>query len=130
MAMTLLSFIYVHFSLKEPWKKLVTIGMTLPFAVLGNVVRVFTIVLASKWFGQSFGAGPWHDISGFIITIPIAVAAMIFLGDLLNRDWSGMKTALLKPDAPQPAGGETVMDSRESKTEKPRGTSGPISYDY
>jgi exosortase len=128
MAMTLLSFIYVHFSLKEPWKKLATIGMTLPFAVIGNVFRVFTIVLVSKWFGQSVGTGPWHDISGFIITIPIAVGAMIFFGDLLNRDWTAAKTALLKPDTVEPT--DTTPEPVSGTSEEPPKPSSRISYDY
>ena len=52
--------------------KVLLFAMSLPFAVLGNIARVFTIVLASKFFGQAIGTGPWHDISGFIVTIPIA----------------------------------------------------------
>src|SRR4029434_6870994 len=117
-AMTLLSFVYVHFNLREPWKKLLTFAMTLPFAVIGNIFRVFTIVLASKWFGQSVGTGPWHNISGFVVTIPIAVGAMILFGDLLNRDWSGFKEVLLAKDAPAPSedtkSGEGTADSESA----------------
>jgi exosortase len=131
MAMTLLSFIYVHFNLREPWKKVLTFVMTLPFAVVGNVFRVFTIVLASKWFGEKFGTGPWHNISGFVITIPIAVGAMIFFGDLLGRDWSGVKKVLLTKDSPdlpvEAAGGQT---SEEKSKPGPARSSSPISYDY
>jgi exosortase len=135
MAMTLLSFIYVHFNLREPWKKLLTFCMTLPFAVIGNIFRVFTIVLASKWFGEKVGTGPWHNISGFVITIPIAVGAMILFGDLLNRDWSGLKEVLLAKDAPAPTGerpgdgasGESAPAPKRAASRRPRG---PISYDY
>jgi exosortase len=137
MAMTLLSFIYVHFNLREPWKKLLTFAMTLPFAVFGNIVRVFTIVLASKWFGESIGTGPWHNISGFVITIPIAVGAMILFADTLNRDWSGLKGVLLARDTPAPASekpGDTVGPSDEAApVAKPTGSrpaQSPISYDY
>ena len=135
MAMTLLSFIYVHFNLREPWKKVLTFAMTLPFAVIGNIFRVFTIVLASKWFGESVGTGPWHNISGFVITIPIAVGAMILFGDLLNKDWSGVKGVLLAKD--KPSGDEELSGNSSSEdvspTPKPsasRPAQGPISYDY
>jgi exosortase len=126
-AMTMLSLLYVHFNLRETWQKLLVFAMTLPFAVLGNTFRVFTIVLVSKWFGQETGTGPWHDISGFIITIPIAVGAMIWFGDLLTRDWSDVKAKLLARDepAPQPA----AAASSEPKETKPAPPGG-ISYDY
>lgn len=142
MAMTLLSFIYVHFNLKEPWKKVLTFAMTLPFAVFGNIFRVFTIVLISKYVSQDFGTGPWHNISGFIITIPIAVGSMILFGDLLNRDWSETKDAvlskLLTKDAPAPAASSAreegssgeVTSAPASKPAAPRPAPGPISYDY
>jgi exosortase len=135
MAMTLLSFVYVHFNLREPWKKLLTFAMTLPFAVIGNIFRVFTIVLASKWFGQSVGTGPWHNISGFVVTIPIAVGAMILFGDLLNRDWSGFREVLLAKDAPAPSedpksGEGTAESESEPKAGRRNRPQSPISYDY
>jgi len=118
MAMAMLSALYGHFTLQQGWKKALLFGMSLPFAVLGNIVRVFTIVVASKLFGQEIGTGPWHDISGFIITIPIAVSAMIAFANLLQRDWTNTKANLLKPDQPAKAGAGGASSS------------GPISYDY
>jgi hypothetical protein len=109
--------------------------MTLPFAVVGNTVRVFTIVLVAKWFGNSTATGPWHDISGFIITIPIAVMAMIWFGELLDRDWSGLKEKLLARDErPRRVSAETAAKTEavevEKPAEKPRTQASPISYDY
>ena len=109
---------YGHFTLQSGWKKALLFCMSLPFAVVGNIARVFTIVLASKFFGQEIGTGPWHDISGFVITIPIAVSAMIAFANLLQRDWSTTKAALLKPDGPAKSGAAGARSS------------GPISYDY
>jgi len=127
-AMTMLSLLYVHFSDRPSWKKALIFGMTLPFAVLGNVFRVFTIVLVSKWFGSAAGTGPWHDISGFVVTIPIAVMAMIWFGELLDRDWSGVKQKLLARDEPKAA--PATSGSTISNAEKPAASASPISYDY
>jgi hypothetical protein len=109
--------------------------MTLPFAVIGNIVRVFTIVLASKWFGEAVGTGPWHNISGFVVTIPIAVGAMILFGDLLNRDWSAFKETVLAKDAPahpkeKSEEGASEESAPASKSKGSRRTQSPISYDY
>jgi len=83
------------------------------------------------------GTGPWHNISGFVVTIPIAVGAMILFGDLLNRDWSGFKEALLAKDAPapsedpEPKSGEGAAESEsEPKAGRKRRPQSPISYDY
>lgn len=118
MAMAMLSALYGHFTLRDGWKKVLLFAMSLPFAVLGNIARVLTIVLASKFFGEAIGTGPWHDISGFIVTIPIAVSAMLAFSNLLQRDWSGTKAALLAPDVPRGSGSDRGSSS------------GPISYDY
>ena len=113
----LLLFIYLIFA------------MTLPFAILGNVFRVFTIILVSKWFGSAAGTGPWHDISGFVVTIPIAVMAMIWFGELLDRDWSGVKEKLLARDAPRVTSAASPSGA-EGEVEKPASSASPISYDY
>lgn len=119
MAMTMLSAVYVHFTQKTLWKKVIIFACTLPFAVLGNIVRVFTIVLFAKFISASIGTGPYHDISGFLITIPIAVWAMVTLGNLLNRDWGSVARKALSP-SPAPAPGKKAGPSTPS----------PISYDY
>lgn len=119
MAMAMLSSLYGHFTLREPWKKLLVFAGSLPFAVVGNIGRVFSIVVVSKIFGNEIGTGPWHDISGFIVTIPIAVGAMIGFTNLLTRDWSETKAKWLKPDEPpKPA----TADGKPAPN--------PISYDY
>jgi exosortase len=134
MAMTMLSLLYVHFNERVLWKKVTIFAMTLPFTIVGNIFRVFSIVLVTKWFGQNVGTGPWHDISGFIIGIPISVFAMIKFSDLLNRDWSGLKEKLLARDIPEPLepDGEQEVEKlagpeAQPKPEAPRNK---ISYDY
>ena len=133
MAMTMLSMLYVYFYEKRTWKRFAIFAMTLPLTLVGNIVRVFTIVLVSKWFGQSVGTGPWHDISGFIITIPIAVGAMVGLHELLNLDLSKYTGKLLQPNPVQLKEEEPASDeSGEAKpgAPSPAPAASPISYDY
>jgi exosortase/archaeosortase family protein len=122
-AMTMLSLLYAHFNERVPWKKAAIFAMTLPFTVLGNIVRVFTIVLVSKWFGQEVGTGPWHDISGFVITIPIAVGAMMGFHELLGIDLSRRVARVAKPP-PAAAKADAPAEG------KPAPPSSPVSYDY
>jgi exosortase len=131
-AMTMLSLLYAHFNERTTWKKFAIFSATLPFTVIGNIVRVFTIVLVSKWFGQDVGTGPWHDISGFIITIPIAVGAMIGFHELLELDWSGWVKTITSPAVPRPRAAATTTtpsDTTPTGETKPPASS-PISYDY
>ena len=121
-AMTMLSLLYAHFNERVLWKRAAIFAMTLPFTVLGNIVRVFTIVLVSKWFGQDVGTGPWHDISGFIVTLPIAVGAMVGFHEVLNIEL--FKTA---PRGPAP---ERAPAAEAQSTAGKAPPSSPISYDY
>ncbi len=123
MAMAMLSALYGHFTLKETWKKIAVFCVALPCAVLGNIGRVFSIMIMSKLFGGSFGTGAWHDISGFIVTIPIAVCAMIGFANLLNHDWSVTAAKLMRPEVETPKKTDAGTGSQPPP-------SSPISYDY
>lgn len=115
MAMTMLAACYVHFTQKGLWKKVLIFAVALPCAVVGNMVRVFTIVLVAKFISPAFGTGVWHDISGFLVTIPIAVFAMVQFAALLNLDWGRTVAGALKPTPPKAADGKAPS---------------PITYDY
>lgn len=123
MAMSLLSAVYVHFTQKELWKKVLIFAFALPFAVVGNIVRVFTIVLFAHFISVSIGTGPYHDISGFLVTIPIALWAMVQFGNLLNRDWKSVAQRALAPEIPAAKEKREVVAASSS-------SKGPISYDY
>lgn len=127
MAMAMLSALYGHFTFTQTWKKIAVFCVALPCAVLGNIGRVFSIMLTSKIFGGGFGTGAWHDISGFIVTIPIAVCAMIGFANLLQRDWRATAIALMKPD---PAPAEKPGDEPAAQPSPEQPPRSPISYDY
>ena len=113
MAMVTLSALYVHFTQRVVWKQLVIFGSSIVFAVIGNIGRVFSVVLVAKFIDNDFAGGPYHDWSGFIF-FPIAVGAMVGFTKLLNADWRKFAADAMKPEVPRNA----------TKTRE------PISYDY
>jgi exosortase len=124
MAMTMLAALYVHFTQRETWKQFVIFAGSIVFALVGNVARLFTVVLVAKWYDPGIAGGLYHDYSGFVF-FPIAVLAMVGFGNLLNRDWSGMgrhvAQTLAAPDV-APADGAPKAEERKAAS--------PISYDY
>ncbi|MHA3771971.1 exosortase/archaeosortase family protein [Verrucomicrobiota bacterium sgz303538] len=126
MAMSLLGAVYVHFTQKALWKKLLVFAFALPCAVVGNIARVFTIVLFSKFISVSIGTGPYHDISGFLVTIPIALWSMVQFGNLLNRDWRAAAQRALAPELTAKHPEEALSGSSSSRSS----SNNPISYDY
>ncbi|MFO1476976.1 MAG: exosortase/archaeosortase family protein [Verrucomicrobiota bacterium] len=99
-AILLISTIYGFLSFKPLWKRLLMVAMALPFAVIGNVLRLLCIVVAAEIGGQKAGdyvheGGPM----GLISLLPYVPA---ILGVLMLGRW-------LEDPAPAP-----------SKVEEPR----------
>jgi exosortase len=51
-----LSVVLAFVSFRSPWKRLVMIAAAFPLAVLGNLLRMLTIVIAAEIGGQKWGA--------------------------------------------------------------------------
>ena len=115
-AMTMLAAVFVHFTLREPWKKFAVFCSSLLFALLGNFMRIFSVVLFAHFFDPKIAAGLYHDYSGFIF-FPFAVSGMVAFASLLNRDWS-----------PAPAGDLEI--GLKAPAEAPAKNGSPVSYDY
>jgi len=76
---------YAFLVFRSPWKRLAMVAASLPLAVIGNVVRLGTIVAAGEWHGQSAG-NYVHDSAIFSILpyIP-AFLGMIYIGHWLEK---------------------------------------------
>ncbi len=86
-AMVMLAALYVHFTQRELWKKVVIFGSSLVFALIGNFMRVFSVVLVAQFVDPELAGGLYHTYSGFVF-FPIAVGAMVGFSKLLNGDWT------------------------------------------
>ncbi len=84
-AITMLSTIYMHLMESQLWKKVVIVFFSVVFAIIGNIGRIFTILLVAKIFNADIAGGKYHTISGYLI-YPFAILAMIGLSSLLNID--------------------------------------------
>lgn len=126
MAMTMLAALYVYFVLRQPWQQFVVFGASILFALIGNIARLFSVVLVAKWWSPEVAGDLYHDYSGFVF-FPIAVLAMVGFGNFLSRDWShaGSRLArtLTAPDTERP----THEEGAGEGAKKP---ASPISYDY
>lgn len=123
MAMTTLTALYVHFTQREWWKKGVIFAGSLFFAVVGNIGRIFTVILFAKFISPRIAGGIYHDYSGFIF-FPIAVLSMVGFAHLVNLDWPAIITRRIEPPTPE---GETPDASAKPEDSK---RPSPVSYDY
>ena len=113
MAMITLSALYVHFTQRETWRQWVIFAGSIFFALIGNVGRVFSVVVVARFISEYFASHLYHDYSGFVF-FPVAVGAMLGFAKLLNADWRKLAAEAVQPEPSRPG--------RKSK--------GPVSYDY
>lgn len=95
MAIVLLATVYGFVVFRSAWKRVVMLALAIPFAVLGNLLRMLLIIVAAVMGGQEWG-NYVHE-STLISLIPYLPA---FLGVLLVGRWLEKK-----PDSagtPQP----------------------------
>jgi exosortase/archaeosortase family protein len=76
---------YAFLVFKSPWKRAAMIAASLPLAVLGNVVRLGTIVAAGELKGQN--AGNYVHESAFFSMLPYipAFIGMMYIGQWLEK---------------------------------------------
>lgn len=85
-AMTMMTAVYVHLTQDKLWKKIVILAFSVVFAIIGNIGRIFTVVLVAKFISPQLAAGIYHEYSGFI-SFPIALLAMFLFSKLINVNW-------------------------------------------
>jgi len=93
-AMIMVTAIYVHITQRQIWKKGLILAFSLVFAIVGNIGRIFTVILVAKFINPNLAAGIYHEYSGFVF-FPIALLAMLLFSKLINLKWSGQSRSEL-----------------------------------
>jgi len=91
-AMVMLTAVYVHVAERQLWKKITVLGFSVLFALIGNIGRIFTIVLVAKFGNPKFAEGLYHDYSDWFF-FPIALLAMYFFSRLVNSEILNRRSA-------------------------------------
>jgi exosortase len=81
----LISVTYGFLVFRSPWKRAVMVAASLPLAVIGNVVRLSTIVIAGEVGGQE--AGNYVHDDGLISLLPYipAILGVMLIGRWLEK---------------------------------------------
>jgi len=99
-ALTALTLLVGYCSFRTWWRRLLLLAVAFPFAYLGNVARIFTIILAAEWFGQDAGliVHEWFGFIVFIIVLGLALATVSAL-----EKWLPEKPKPKRQTKPKPA---------------------------
>ncbi len=85
-AITALTAIYANMTQRNPWKQWLIFALSIPLAIVGNIVRVFTTGIVAEVFGTDTAMHLYHDFSGFIIFIVVFVL-LISAGSMMDAHW-------------------------------------------
>lgn len=79
-----LSAAYAWFFVRGKWTRWLLVVAALPLAVAGNVVRIVSIALVARFFGQERATGFYHDYSSYVF-FAVALSLTFVLAGWLNR---------------------------------------------
>jgi exosortase len=83
-ALTAITAAYAYLTLRTRWKQWLLFACSVPLAMLGNMVRIFTITLIAQYFGQRVGTGFYHDYSGYLVFV-VGTLMMMQVGAWIGR---------------------------------------------
>lgn len=79
-----LVLVYVYISKGGLTKKLILTSFIIPFALLGNLVRIITLCLITFYFGEEAGQGFFHNFSGIVIFV-ITISGLLGVELILDK---------------------------------------------
>ena len=75
---------YAYFTQPTWLRRGILFAASVPIAILGNVMRILTIVLVANFASSDFATGYYHDYSGFVV-FAVAILLMVATGEGLTK---------------------------------------------
>ncbi|MEO0794525.1 MAG: exosortase [Verrucomicrobiota bacterium] len=77
-ALAALSLLVGYCCFRSWWRRGLLFFLAFPFAYVGNVIRIFAIIIAAEWFGQDAGlvVHEWFGFLVFVIVLGFALATV------------------------------------------------------
>ena len=75
---------YAYFTQPTWFRRGLLFALSIPIAILGNVSRIFSIVIVAATCSADFATGFYHDYSGYIVFL-VAILLMVATGGLITK---------------------------------------------
>lgn len=85
-ALAALSLLVGYLNFRAWWMRLLIGALSLPYAYVGNVVRIYAIIIAGEWRGQAAGALV-HDVFGVLIFLIVLGLVQLTVNWVQKRGW-------------------------------------------
>ena len=108
MALLLIAFVYGYFTHKHKWKRAAIFLAAVPFAIIANILRIFSILFVADKISVSFAQTIYHDKVGFL-SFGIALGLLLILSRILEKGFStGPRTIVKRSASQQPTAPPTA----------------------
>lgn len=100
LAMIALTAAYGYLVQRGAWRKLTLFVLAVPLAIVGNVVRIFSVALVGRLFGSEAAMTVYHDYSGYLVfasAILLMLACSRILDNLDPEAWRAWMHAKSEP---------------------------------
>ncbi len=81
LALAALSLLAGYLSFRSWWVRTLLLVLSVPYAFVGNVVRIFAIIVAAEWLGQNAGyvVHEWFGFLVFVVVVALQQATISLL---------------------------------------------------
>ena len=89
-ALVMIAAVFAFISFEKLWQQAIIIVLAVPLVIIGNLVRIIILALATIHFGESFALGSntqpswFHESAGYLVYL-INFGGLILAGTLLGR---------------------------------------------
>jgi EpsI family protein len=123
MALAALSLLLGYLNFRSWWARAFIGLLCFPYAFVGNVVRIFAIIVAAAWRGQGAGEKT-HDVMGFGVFVIVLGLVQLTVG-LLQKRRIGLPFEALAKE-----GGGLPSQTRAKESEPPAAVCNIIRYKH
>ena len=106
-ALMAISVGYGYFTQPTWTRRAILLVLSLPIAILGNIVRIMSICIVAKSADPAFALGFYHDFSGFVV-FAVALLLMVAAGGVLDRVFG----AAANSETPEPPSAVAASPAR------------------
>ncbi|MEO6845768.1 MAG: exosortase/archaeosortase family protein [Chthoniobacterales bacterium] len=91
-ALMMVSSLYAYFAVRPLWKQILVFCCSIPLAILGNMVRIFMLVVGTLLVSSKFAIGTleqpswFHMAAGFVV-FAVALGGLLLISEVLQMNW-------------------------------------------
>ena len=122
MALAALSLLLGYLNFRSWWTRVFVGLLCFPYAFVGNVVRIFSIIVAAAWRGQAAGTAT-HDVMGFGVFVIVLGLVQLTVWGLQSRKIGDGRSEMGPEEGVEEKGawrkekGESLASEREGRAE-------------